>query len=64
MVFCFGIGFGQQTTLPDKMFDVGTRVGESIPPFRLQNLDGRELDFNAVKGQNGLALLFFRSADW
>jgi hypothetical protein len=63
-MFRLGTGFGQQTTLPDKMFDVGTRVGESIPSFLLQNLDGRELDFNAVKGPNGLALLFFRSADW
>jgi hypothetical protein len=64
LLFSLGTGFGQQATLPEKPFDVGIRVGESIPPFRLKNLDGKELDFNAVKGPKGLALLFFRSADW
>jgi peroxiredoxin len=47
-----------------KPFDPGVRVGQKIPPFRLMSQDGKELDFNRIKGPKGLALLFFRSADW
>ena len=59
------MGFARQAaTPPDKPFDGGVRVGQGIPAFRLKSQEGKELDFNAVKGPKGLALLFFRSADW
>jgi hypothetical protein len=63
-LFLSRLGFAQEVTVPEKAFDVGVRVGEKIPPFRLVSQNGKELDFNAVKGPKGLALLFFRSADW
>jgi hypothetical protein len=45
-------------------FDPGLKVGESLPPFRLPDQSGTLHDFKSLKGPKGLALLFFRSADW
>ena len=42
----------------------GPAVGERIPAFRAVDQDGRELDFDAIKGPRGAVLLFYRSADW
>ncbi len=66
LVFALSIGVAaaQQAAPVDQPFDVGIRVGEKIPSFRLTSQDGKELDFNGAKGPKGLALLFFRSADW
>jgi methionine sulfoxide reductase heme-binding subunit len=45
-------------------FDVGIKVGERIPSFKLGDQAGNLRDFNSVKGPKGVVLLFFRSADW
>jgi len=45
-------------------FDVGIKVGERIPAFKLGDQDGNLRDFDSVKGPKGVVLLFFRSADW
>ena len=45
-------------------FDVGVKVGQKIPPFKLSDQNGTLRDFTSVKGSKGLVLLFFRSADW
>ena len=45
-------------------FDVGIKVGQRIPVFKLRDQNGNVRDFNSVKGPQGLVLLFFRSADW
>ncbi len=45
-------------------FDPGVMVGEMAPSFRLPDQDGRLHGFDSLKGDNGLAILFFRSADW
>jgi methionine sulfoxide reductase heme-binding subunit len=45
-------------------FDVGIKIGERIPPFKLSDQNGNVRDFNSVKGSKGAVLLFFRSADW
>jgi hypothetical protein len=42
----------------------GPAVGQKIPPFRAPDQNGRMQDFNSMKGPNGLALYFMRSADW
>jgi cytochrome oxidase Cu insertion factor (SCO1/SenC/PrrC family) len=49
---------------PAEDFDPGLKVGESLPPFRLPDQNGTLHDFKSLKGTKGLALLFFRSADW
>ena len=64
LLLCFVTAFAQQATPPGKPFDAGIRVGQKIPPFRLKSQEGKELDFNRVKGPKGAALVFFRSADW
>lgn len=64
LLFSLGIGFAQEGAAPGKPFDAGVRVGEKMPSFKLISQDGKELDFSAVKGPKGLALLFFRSSDW
>jgi len=45
-------------------FDVGIKVGQRIPSFKLSDQNGSLRDFNSVKGAKGVVLLFFRSADW
>ena len=45
-------------------FDPGVKVGETAPGFQLPDQDGVLQDFDSLKGENGLAILFFRSADW
>ena len=42
----------------------GPAVGETVPSFRAPDQQGRERDFDSLKGPNGALLLFFRSADW
>jgi hypothetical protein len=42
----------------------GIKVGGAIPPFKLLSHEGKEFDFNRIKGPKGAAILFFRSADW
>ncbi len=53
------IGAGAQ-----ELFDPGVKVGEMAPGFRLPDQDGVMQEFDSLKGANGLAVLFFRSADW
>jgi hypothetical protein len=43
---------------------LGPAVGQSIPPFRADDQDGRPRDLASLMGPNGLVLVFFRSADW
>jgi sulfoxide reductase heme-binding subunit YedZ len=45
-------------------FDVGIKVGQRIPSFKLSDQNGSLRDFTSVKGPKGAVLLFFRSADW
>jgi hypothetical protein len=42
----------------------GLTVGRKIPPFQLQDQSGRPQTFESVRGPNGLAIYFIRSADW
>ena len=42
----------------------GPAVGERIPAFRAPDQNGRMQDFNSIKGPNGAAIYFMRSADW
>jgi len=51
--------FGQNAAI-----DVGIKIGERIPSFRLSDQNGSARDFSSVKGPKGAVLLFFRSADW
>ncbi len=52
------------TVVQAQMFDPGVKVGETAPSFRLPDQDSVLQDFDSLKGENGLAILFFRSADW
>ena len=45
-------------------FDVGPGVGERMRPFEGIDQNGKRQDFSSLAGENGLYLLFFRSADW
>jgi len=48
----------------DADFRTGVAVGARIPAFRIQDLDGKLWDFEAIKGPKGALLHFYRSADW
>jgi hypothetical protein len=43
---------------------LGPKVGEKIPDFRLQGQAGKTWTRDLLMGKNGLMLVFFRSADW
>jgi peroxiredoxin len=45
-------------------FDPGLQVGDEIPDFRLRDQNGDLYEFESLMGTRGLAILFFRSADW
>ena len=53
-------------TLPSlaESLDVGPGVGEQMSPFEGVDQNGERQNFSSLKGENGLYLLFFRSADW
>ena len=42
----------------------GIPVGQKIPPFSLPDQNGKTQNFNSIKGPNGAAVYFMRSADW
>lgn len=42
----------------------GPEVGTRVPPFEAVDHTGAKQDMNGLAGENGLLLLFFRSADW
>lgn len=44
--------------------DLGPSVGEALPPFEAPDQDGKLRSFDSLRGPKGLALVFFRSADW
>jgi hypothetical protein len=43
---------------------IGLAVGEKAPDFTARDQFGKEQTLESIKGPNGTALLFFRSADW
>ena len=49
---------------PTPAITTGPEVGQKIPYFRLRDQFGRWQDFNSIRGQKGVVLLFNRSADW
>ena len=42
----------------------GPEVGQSVPAFEAIDQSGNARDFGSLAGEQGLLLLFFRSADW
>jgi hypothetical protein len=42
----------------------GISTGKPAPSFRARDQFGKEQTLSSLMGPNGLALLFFRSADW
>lgn len=42
----------------------GPEVGSKIPEFEAVDQSGDTRDFESLRGESGLLLLFFRSADW
>ena len=48
----------------DTDFRTGVEIGARIPDFRLEDLNGKVWDFEAIKGPKGALLHFYRSADW
>jgi peroxiredoxin len=43
---------------------LGPQVGDAVPPFTLQDQNGRSRSLQSLMGPQGLVLLFYRSADW
>lgn len=60
----FGVLLLASLLFAQNTFDVGIKVGQRIPSFKLSDQNGSVRDFDSVKGPKGVVLLFFRSADW
>ena len=43
---------------------IGLSVGQKAPAFSARDQFGQEQTLESLKGPHGIALLFFRSADW
>ena len=43
---------------------VGPRPGEALPAFELEDQNGSRRSFASLARENGLLLVFYRSADW
>lgn len=43
---------------------LGPAVGQRVPPFEAPDQSGRLRDLASLAGDNGLVLVFYRSADW
>jgi len=42
----------------------GISVGEKIPAFSIPDQNGKAQSFDSIRGPNGAAVYFMRSADW
>lgn len=58
------VAWGQKNSLLDPFFQSGPEVGGRIPTFSVLDHKSRHQTFNRLKGERGLVLLFYRSADW
>ena len=58
---CLLSGVGLRASEPPA---TGPAVGERIPAFAALDQNGRERTFANLRGEEGLLILFHRSADW
>lgn len=47
-----------------KKEEVGIKVGEKAPEFKLKDQDGKEVALKDLLKEDKVALVFYRSADW
>ncbi len=47
----------------DKM-EVGLKVGDKVPYFKVADQTGKKQSFKDICGKNGLIFIFHRSANW
>lgn len=45
-------------------FNTGLPIGKPVPALHVLDTDGKPQTLNSLKGETGLILVFFRSADW
>jgi hypothetical protein len=50
--------------IQEEGFSSGPAVGDRLPDFQLQDVDGRVIDLHADRGESRAAVVFFRSAVW
>ena len=43
---------------------LGPKVGERLPPFSLNDQNGKLQTLESIAGPKGAMIVFFRSADW
>jgi len=61
-IVAIALGIAMQTGA--EPFDPGLPVGAAAPELEATDQNGQVRRFEDLRGPNGLALLFFRSADW
>ena len=52
------------SALANKNIDVGPTLGKKAPEITVKNTQQQPVNINQLSGNNGLIILFFRSADW
>ena len=74
-VLCVGLGLtipvavlaqgrASTPTAQPEVQRLGPQVGQKVPDFTLTDQDGRERPLHSLMGEQGLILVFSRSADW
>jgi hypothetical protein len=63
-LFGFGCRSGESPSAHMVSPLTGSNVGQKMPSFTARDQFGRVISSDQLKGSNGTALLFYRSADW
>lgn len=66
-VVLFGVllqASARAATSPTPPAERGPAVGQPLPAFEARDQDGKPRTFESLRGEKGLVLLFYRSADW
>jgi hypothetical protein len=53
-----------ETQEPEASDGPGVKVGEKAPAFKLKDQNGKEQSLEDLVKKSGVALVFYRSADW
>ncbi|MGE3844672.1 MAG: hypothetical protein AB7I50_24155, partial [Vicinamibacterales bacterium] len=56
--------YAQQAGAPVDVGQLGPKVGDVVPDFRLKDADGKLWTRDAIMGPKGAMLVFSRSMDW
>jgi len=65
LIIAIALAFGLAAAAPAMaQQELGPAVGTKAPTFSVTRMDGKQVSLAGIKGKRGVAVVFFRSADW